>query len=486
MMPWVVMFLLKVALLGKDGKDEIGSQIFNRIANDIWHLQSSAVDLGDDNFELKLRAMVLGQAMYQRDTSSGLRELVVQGSVFNREDGYYNLLFNELFGLSLDSFLTIAMFIIVRLDKQVGAHVVKMPISELMFYLCSGIPYAQLLAFIRLASCDIGALSSFVEGYDLGNIYSTEYFQETPFKYTPFVLEDGYLIAFNYQFCITALGGLAPAILKKERPSFKDEFGRDMERRVGEILAPLSCDMLIDEDAIRLMLKAEGVESKLVDFLIREGDQVTLVECKAVEPTDLMKCTSDPVVLKKNLQQNYIKAIHQGQAVADALARVSQFNNCDFRLLVVTYGDHYIFGGEYILANIDMGLVDEISTRHKCVPVPMRRISYLSLQDFAGLIHGLNETGRPLSGFLDTVCDDQSDPQKRRITLAHSIPQELGAVPGAYAAGLGLELDRRHEALTTLIESNLRYWSGKVEPFIERHTALIKGLNPTYQDLQIG
>lgn len=484
MMPWVVMFLLKLSMLGADGKEKVSPQQFNRIANDIFHLQGLAADLSEGQMELKIRALFLGQLFYQRDTLHSLRELFVQGSVLRRADNYYDELFNRVFGLSLDSYLKIAMFVVVRLDKQSGG-ILEMPIAELMFYLCPGLPYRDVLAFIRLASCDAHSLASFVSDHDLDGVFSSEYFQETPFKNIPFILRGSGLVAFNYQFCITALCSLAPSAMKKEYPAFKDEFGADMELRVGEVLKKLTCDELIPENELQKILKAAGISSKLVDFVVREGDKITLVECKAIEPSDLVKCTSDPNILKLNLMGSYIKAIHQGQAVANGLSGIERFKDCSFRILVVTFADYYIFGGKFISENIDLGLEDEIREKYGRVPLPMDRVSYLPLQSFTGLVHGLNEKNRSLGGFLDDVCDAQMDPHKRRFTLAHLVEEELGVIPGAFAAGLEDEMNRQQSAMELLISENSRYWKGKVSQFMARHEDLLRALNPTYSDLKI-
>lgn len=486
MMPWVVMLLLKVSMLGVSGAKDMSEREFIRIANEIFHLQGAAADLSEENIELKVRAMILGQMFYQRKSLSGLRDLTVQGTVFSRADGYYDNLFLEVFGLSLDSYLKIAMFIVVRLDAQTNSGVLRVPLSELLLYLCPGIPYEHVLAFVRLASCDARDLPGFVAGHDLGGIFASEYYQETPFKYIPFILDGAGLVAFNYKFCITAICGLAPAILKKEYPAFKDEFGSDMEARVGELLESLPHDQLLDESELQKLLSSKGIDSKLVDYLVREGDQVTLVECKAIEPTDLVKCTADAKVLKRSLEKSYIYAIHQGQAVANALSGLEEYKGCSFRQLVVTYGDHFVFGGKYIAENIDLDLVGSVTNNYGRLPIPMERISYLSLQDLAGLIYGLKEKGRLLGEFLDTACDVQSDPQRRRFTLAHVVEDEIGGVPGTFAAGLGGEMDRKQVALETLIRENPKYWSGKAEHFMERHASLINALNPSYLDIKGG
>ncbi|QTT83057.1 hypothetical protein HUT29_17735 [Pseudomonas chlororaphis] len=256
-----------------------------------------------------------------------------------------------------------------------------------------------------------------------------------------------------------------------------------MELKVGEFLDSLSSAQTFREDELDRLLRSNGIKGKLVDYLLREGDQITLVECKAVEPTDLMKCTSDAETLNKILKPNYIKAIHQGQAVANALSSLDEFKGCSFRLLVVTYGDHFVFGGEYIADNIDLNLVGEISKLYTELPIPMRRISYLSLQDFAGLVHGLKENERLLGGFLDAACDAQLDPQTRCMTLAQVVEKEIGVVPGSFSAGLGEEMDRKSEALQGLILENSRYWRGKVEHFLEQHASLTKALNPSYTDV---
>lgn len=292
MMPWVVMFLLKVSMLGPDGDKEISRQNFHRLANDVFSLQSEAADLGDGGVELKLRAMVLGQMLYQQDTINGLRELFVQGSIFCRADNYYDDLFSSYFGLSLESYLKITMFMVIRLDKQAGNGVVKVPITELLLFLCPGISSQELLAYIRLASCEARHLPGFIESHDLGEVVTSEYFQETPFKYIPFILNGSGLVAFNYRFCITALCTLAPAMLKKNCPAFKDEFGKDMELRVGQFLMGIGFERLLVETELKSYLRRNGYSSnglKLVDYLVREGDKVTLVECKAIELLALME-----------------------------------------------------------------------------------------------------------------------------------------------------------------------------------------------------
>lgn len=481
-MPWIIMFMLKMAVLGEAGNKEISTKEFHRIANEIFHLQSAAAALEVGSLELKLRAMILSQLLYQKTTTSGMRELIVQGSILSRSDNYYDELFVRFFGLSLDSYLKIVMFIVTRLDKQQGG-VVKMPISEILFYLSPGIPNTHILAFIRLASCEADAIPSFMELHDLGGIYESEYFQETPFKYIPFLLEEGCLVAFNSKFCITALCALAPAILKKEFPAFKDKFGNDMELRVGEILNGMNFDKVIVESELSTILRGQGLKGKLVDFIVREEDRVTLIECKAIEPTDLMKCTADAKLLKGLLDSSYIKAIHQGQSVADGLSKIKDFYGCNYRLLVVTFGDHYVFGGKYISEYIDTDLVSRLTGKYGSLPIQMDRISYLSLQDFAGLAYGLNAEGRPLGLFLDSACDAQSNPETRRFTLGHVVEETIGKIPGSWAAGLSGEMDKKLEALTQLIGDNSRFWKRNGSAFLVNYDSLLTALSPGYSDL---
>lgn len=482
-MPWIVMFMLKIAVLGRSGAKEISKTEFHRIANDIFHLQSAAAALEDGSIELKLRVMILSQLLYQRNTTSGMRELLTQGAVLSRPDDYYNELFISFFGLTLDSYLKISIFIVTRLDKQQSEGVVKMPISEMLFYLSPGIPCAHILAFIRLASCEAGAIPSFMEFHNLGGIYESEYFQETPFKYIPFILESGCLVAFNSSFCITALCALAPAMLKKEFPAFKDKFGSDMEVRVGEIINGMCFDKVLTESELSTVLKGQGLKGKLVDFVVREGDRITLIECKAIEPTDLMKCTADAKVLKGLLESSYIKAIYQGQSVANGLSRIKEFEGCSYRLLVVTFGDHYVFGGEYISECIDFELSGRIAQMYGGLPIKMARISYLALQDFAGLLFGLNEEGRSLSEFLDLACDAQADPRTRRFTLGHVVEESVGKVSGAWAAGLGDEMDKKLAALTQLIGENPKFWKSDPSTFLASYDSLLTALSPNYAEL---
>lgn len=475
-MPWVIMFLLKMSMLGASGVKELSARDFDRLANEVFKLQNRAAQLGEGSIELKLRQMVLAQRWYQTSSLGSLREILFLGLMFDREDGYYDELFEATYGLSIWSYTLITMFVFVRLEAQEVSGVVKMPITELVYYLCPAIPFRQVLAYIRLVSCEARHLPGFMEQHDLKSEVESEYFQETPFKYVPFILQEDGLVAFNAKFTVIALSQLAPAVFKRDKPQYKDTFGLDFESRVGSVLKELNSDSLLDESNLAVLLKQHGGDGKLIDYVVREGNDVTLVECKAADPTDVMKCTSDPQVLKRGLNKHHIYSIHQGQYVVDRLSRISEFEGARFRQLTITYGDFFIFGGEFISRNIDVGLESEIETQYGCLPLSLDRVCFLSLPDFAALVNGLKRGGITLASFLDDACEAQKQPQTRRFTLGQVVEEKLQG-PGYYAASLGDQIELQHKALEDLLVENREFWRGKTEHFLKMTNIFLKSLH---------
>ncbi|MGX9080470.1 hypothetical protein ACWTQY_31965, partial [Klebsiella pneumoniae] len=72
-MPWVIMFLLKMSMLGASGVKELSARDFDRLANEVFKLQNRAAQLGEGSIELKLRQMVLAQRWYQTSSLGSLR-----------------------------------------------------------------------------------------------------------------------------------------------------------------------------------------------------------------------------------------------------------------------------------------------------------------------------------------------------------------------------------------------------------------------------
>ncbi len=477
------MLLLKLSMLGASGSKEMNVGQFSAIANQLYNLQAAAAELGSGKFELKVRAMVQQQIFYQRDYVSELRELMLQKSIFDRSDNYYCNVFQEEFGLTLDSFYKITSFVLVRLEAQ-SKGVVRMPISELVHFLCPSVPPRHLLAYIRLVSCEAEDLPSYMNEYRLEDIYVSEYFQETPFKYVPFILNGADMVALNCRFCVTAICNLVPELMKRERPAFKDQFGVDMEKRVGEIIGLLAADELVFESELVVLLKKEGYTGKVVDFLVREGNDITLIESKAIEPSDLLKCSTDPDTVERILTPSYIKAVHQVQSVAAALKRCKRFSNCTFRGLVVTFKDHYFFGGEVLDSIVDGKISAEIMKSHGAMPVPLSRISYIPLQSFTSLIHCLKQAKQNLASFLDAACDGQADPGGARFTLAHVVDEQFKGMPMAWAAGIdGVAADHL-EAMQSMLRHNLSHWRGNAQRLIEMHASLLRSLRPEYEALR--
>lgn len=472
MMPWIAMFVVKQALLEKEGRRAISDSEFYNVANNVYSMQASASSIEEGAIALKLRAMMIQQIWYQRGDTHGLLSLFRQSTFFASGDPFYSNSFETETGLSLRSFYTITLYLLTTTRSVDNSHVVEINLHSLIYHLCPAVPPSHILAYLLFVSIRTDRLSRFIEKYRLESSPQSEYFQETPFKYKPIVLHENFVYIFNSKIFEAGIATLIPSHLKKRTPGFKDRFGKDFERYV-KLLLDSSRLNYWDEDQLKKYYKQNKLDGKVVDFVIFGTDgEVCLIECKAVEPSDIVKASFDAEVLRRSLEKSFIKAIEQGSAAARLMSETEKFGDCKFRLAVITHEDHAIINGRFVSENIDFNLESRLQKDATPVALDLNDVLYLTIDDFENVIRAQETGAYDAIAFFRECCEAQLEPISRRMMTSQFVEEKLPSGIGRTTA-ISQEMDNYLEETRSILEQNKKYWNGKAHELMIARSQLI-------------
>lgn len=384
-LPWVQLFVMKLALLGPPGMKPISNGEYNEIVNRLYHMQLEASGLQDGNVALVMRTMILQQVWYQQGDEQRALSMFRQSVLLNGADDFYSREFRRLTGLSLKSYYLITLYLLTVV-RRFGAGIVEINLFVILYHLTPAISAADLYCYFGLTSVRLQDLPGFIEKYRLEDDYQSEYFQETPFRHRPFILNGEQILAFSSDVCAMGLSYLVPTLLKREVKGYKGRFGDDFEKYVGRILDGAGLNVWTEKQ-LEKFYKSKGVTGKLVDFVVfGDDDTVLLVECKAVEPSDVVKASSVPEILKENLKGSFCKAIRQGVEAANRLASTPEFTGKRFRQIVITHEEFFIPDARFVDENIDHGLLGDLISTHGTLAMSIDEILYARIDDIENLM----------------------------------------------------------------------------------------------------
>jgi hypothetical protein len=475
-MPWIAMFAVKLSLLETSGALEVTKEEFLRIANKIYALQHIAADAKGTGFNLALRSMIMQQMWYQRGESLALQSLLRQSNFFSKYDGVYEKEFTRIAGLSLRNFYRITICLWVMAIENKKSYVVEINLAELIYRLYPSIGFPELMAYCRLTSIHIDNLPAFMEGFRLKDTFRSEYFQETPFKNKPIVVIGNSMYIFNSIVFMEGTSSLVPSLLKKESKTFKNDFGTDFEQYVGKFISESGLEFWTEKE-IEVYYKKHGLKGKVVDYLIfGEDGSIILIECKAVEPSDIVKASYEADILRRSLEASFIKAIFQGQEVTHLLSSTEKFKEKKFRQLVVTHEDHGILDARYLATYIDTDLESTLTVKHGNLKLQLDDIFYLTIGDLEQTLIAKAEGLFVLADFLRECAEDQRQAHKRRMTFNQFIGEKIPK-PSRVSSTMTSEFHQHFEDLKECIESGQKFWAGGVDRLIKVHELFTKSIH---------
>ncbi|ARU88275.1 hypothetical protein [Pseudomonas sp. M30-35] len=475
-MPWIAMFIVKQSLLGNEGPRIVSDIEFYNIANDVYKMQLSASNLEEGSVDLKLRAMCMQQLWYQQNFTQGLLSIFRQSNFFSKKDSFYSQEFENDTGLSLRSFYIITLYLLVIVRSIKNSHIVEINLYSLIYNLCPKVPPNHIVSYLMLTTVKTEHLSIFMEKYRLDDSPQSEYFQETPFKHKPMILSGEILYVFNSSIFEVGITSLVPSRLKKNVPKFKNYFGKLFEGYINELLDSSGLEYW-NEEQIKQFYKENSINGKVVDFLFfgNDGD-IGLIECKAVEPNDIIKASFDPEILKKSLQNSFIGALEQGSACANLLSKTEKFKDAQFRLATITHEEHAIVSGQFVAEHIDTNLQERLNNNYRPSTLKLENALYLTIADFETLIAAQKSNTYDLNLFLKECSKDQLNPSTKRMMTKQFVDEKLP--PRVYeTTAIHEEMDSYLDELEIIFTSNKRYWQEKVNSLIESRLQLVDLLN---------
>lgn len=424
-MPWVVMFLLKQALLQKDGSAQMSEKDLLNIANRIYRLADKLIGrIPQETFLLMMRAILAQQHWYQINSMDSLRYLLLHRELLNRSYEVNNRLFLSRAGIELNDYYKIALYLIAVAAKEAPNSVIRYSMTSFYSHLSPALSDETLTRFLKLVALPFRQLPDYMKGFEVPDANAAELYQETPFKSKPIIVGSDGLIIFNAGLCVLGLRAIALEILKSD-PNFTHRFGDDMENYIGERLRMTAADVYTIPELNTIIPIKVG---KIADYVVSHEDQLLVFESKSIIPNVLMKCAFDPEHLAKLLRGNFIKGVEQGQETAYKLSRTEEFSSSRVRIIVVTLDDFYIYGGDYISNHLDPGFELSLISKYGKLPVPMSKVIYMTLKDLNILTEWLR--GRPagaLFDFLDELERKQQKAGGMRFSLSQHIDEHIGA-----------------------------------------------------------
>lgn len=489
-MPWLVMLLVKFSFLEPEGVLEINQAQFHVIANKLYGLQSLASDINSGPLDLKLRSLTVQQLWYQQSHQEDYLSLIRQSHLMRREDGFYDKSFREITGIEIDNFFTIALYMMTLARSEAGSNVMEVSLPSVIFDLTPNVPLNQLAKFFELLAIKLEDVSDFLrDGHELKDEPQSEYFQETPFKLKPMVIDGSSVYIFNSRVFVTGVALLLPALLKKQMQNYKTEFGADMESYIGRLVAASGIQhvnesqigQLYASAGLRARLKKEGIGGKAVDYALFDGqDRVVLVECKAVEPSDVVKASYDPEVLRASLEKSFINAIVQGEETKFILSKIPEYERKKFKLVVITHQEFNIFGGAMVGGCIDFGLEQRIFEKYGELPIDLNDIVYVTVGDFERLMSAHSVGKINFHDFIDECLQQQLDPAGKRFSMSQMVGDKVkGSLP--QVPELSEEMDMHTSRIFSAMKGSKERWSGKVEELICSSNVLMEHINTGYR-----
>lgn len=472
-MPWIILLLLKLALLGKSGDKSMSREEFYKFSSRLYSIQHIASGLDGKKIELHLRPLCVQQLWYQRGDEAALLSIFRQSLLLAGGNPWYADEFYKASGVRLRNFYLITMHIMLSI-KDHKLTVLDVNLFQLIHNICPKISLDELFRYLALVGVRACDLPEFFGSHRLDDIYPSEYYQDTPLKDRPILINGEQLLVFDSILFFAGMAEFVPRFLKKAS-GYKERFGSDFESYIGELMK-FSKLPYWSEESIKLFYKRNGIQGKVVDFLVRDDKRAVLIESKAIEPSPIVKTATDSKLLKRLLEKSFIKAIWQGVHSAAELAKTPEFKGRKFSLLIVTHEDFGIFGGRWVADYIDVGLEQELMQAYPEMALSLDNIFYCTINDLEDLARGHAAGVVDFFDLIDSASTARKSGVERRMIFQQIISERLKGTAVRHES-LMKEMDRYLADMRRVVNLNIEFWSGKAMSLIETREKFLRELN---------
>ncbi|MBD8753683.1 hypothetical protein [Pseudomonas coleopterorum] len=406
---WLIFMLIKISSASQ-GVLKMNETDFERICNKLFKLQNHLIDVDPNNILLQFRPLIYQQLLLRRNIPEFLTSLARQCKVLGGNE-FYESSFHSITKVGVASYFTIWLNIIVQATNKTDDGPIEINLVDLLYKVQKVVSMHEVVNFFVFFGIRYADLPKFFKQYS-GSLGTPEdYYYDTPLKKKPFLLLNGKIYVFSEKLLLSCFPLLLIQTLKDAKvDNAKGQFGLDIEKYLGELLSQTPLNVL-NEDEIKIIYRNNKIPilgAKVTDFAIN-CKNIVLVESKAIEQTDWLKVNTDPVELKKRLDQDFIKAVIQAEKCAMFLSTTPEFSGRDFKAIIVTYDDFGISTAASIKQLIGVDIEEEI--RKECngeCPIPLGNVVYIPISDFEALCVAIRRDLISLDELIAECFDDQS------------------------------------------------------------------------------
>ena len=339
--------LLKLVRLTIENAGENSPKILSESFRDVVPLYNSCHNLQkidpkflkfkeDSDIDKFMRLMMYEQAWFQEKVSS-------------RDMGRLIMLFEDLpsnskiisfikkkTSLDIITFIEISMMFFAHINTI--ATSASLPFVDISTFKNINYNFKMIENYVNVFSLPVKKVKESLKEYNFAQkIYpdfSISFIEPFPFKIIPpaLILSDKLFVysrnVFNY-----FLKYHVYHLLKTDK-QVHEKWGKRFEVYVGKLLerSNLRC---LNENILKKKIKG-----KVVDFLYPNSSSNIIIECKAVEMSQIAQVNQDNSILLRHTDSNVIKAIEQAYSIIHELqninfAKLKQKDN--FMLIIVTY-----------------------------------------------------------------------------------------------------------------------------------------------------
>ncbi|WP_421526284.1 GapS1 family protein [Pseudomonas yamanorum] len=481
-MPWIIMLSIKLAMIeGAIGKRDIKKEEFIEIINKIYRMQHLAADVRAGNPIFILRPMIMQQAWYQRPSHLDWYTIFRQRLWYSESD-YYEFEFHRLSGLSIDSYITISLFVFLFATNDAKNGIAELNILRLLYSLCPAVPFTHIKNYFLLTGVRTHDLPNFCKSNELIDEPQSEYFQPTTFRKRPLLIDGDRIYIFNSMVCTGGLATIIPTLLKENlKGVYKSRFGDDLENYISKLFLDANLEVLNEKDILDIY-KKNGLTGKVCDFML--GKELNIIfESKAIEPGEIVLSTTDCALLKRSLPASLIKSIKQGQETAYNLKKIERYKNGKFALVIITHEDFWFATGDDITEFVDSELTAAIEDTFKEIPIPFRDVIFLTINTFESLLEAHKNDGADLENTISKCIEAVNNPAGRRFTMAH-VAQDVLKQNIKGHEFVSNEADKWISALPALMKNNALFWGADAELLMTIHQRLMTSIDEEFERIK--
>jgi hypothetical protein len=412
-LPWELLFLLKIAFIegGTNGTKTATTNDVNKLLNQIKGLATH-----EDFFDGTItgiykffRIMSFQQFMFQSKLASYdiSRQIVIYQDASDR----LKQRFESITGMPISTYLQFFIALWVSFCMELNAqYITKNNLKEIG-------SDQQTDSFLDSVSLDLtGAREFLIHHYSLTPEKLLQVTEQSPLKRFPLLLADNkYYCYYPYLLQDRFTHVIYDILKENDGQDFTHEFGALFENYIYKLLGTTGLNYKIEDE-----LKQLFPGKRVCDALIELVDIIVLIEIKGVEMHPSAQINPTNAIMTQRLQTSIVKSFEQLYDFTYTLHNTPEGRIiCDGKnvyAIVVTYKEMYLSNGEDLwnefLAEPLLNYIGRKGLNKDLLPP--QNILFSSVKSFEFLTKILIHDNSVLSGLIQNVVQDNSDPSTKK------------------------------------------------------------------------